>query len=54
MWGFPGGSDAKESACNAEYLGLMPGSGRFLGEANGNPLQYSFLENYMGEGAWQL
>ena len=52
--GFPGGSDAKESACNAEYLGLMPGSGRFLGEANGNPLQYSFLENYMGEGAWQL
>ena len=39
--GFPGGSDAKESACNAGHLGLIPGSGRSPGEGNGNPLQYS-------------
>ena len=51
---FPGGSDAKESACNAGDLGLMPGSGRVLGEGNGNPLQYSCLESSMGGGAWQL
>ena len=41
--GFPGGSDSKESACNAGHLGLIPGSGRFPGERNGNPLQYSCL-----------
>ena len=35
--GFPGGSDGKESACNAEDLGSIPGSGRFPGEGNGNP-----------------
>ena len=35
--GFPGGSDGKESACNAEDLGLIPGSGRFPGKGNGNP-----------------
>ena len=51
---FPGGLDAKESACNAGDLGLMPGSGRVLGEGKGNPLQYSCLENSMGGGAWQL
>ena len=37
--GFPGGSDGKESACNAEDLGLIPGLGRSLGEGNGYPLQ---------------
>ena len=39
--GFPGGSDGKESACNAEDLGLVPGLGSFLRQLNGNPLQYS-------------
>ena len=47
--GFPGGSDNKESACNAGYLGSIPGSGRSPGEGNGNPLQYSRLENRMEE-----
>ena len=51
--GFPGGSDDKESACNAGDLGLIPGSGRSPGEGNGNPLQYSCLENPMDRGAWQ-
>ena len=45
--GFPGGSEVKASACNAEDLGSTPGSGRFCGEGNGNPLQYSCLENLM-------
>ena len=44
---FCGSSDGKESACNAGELGSIPGSGRSLGERNGNPLQYSFLENSM-------
>ena len=48
----PGGSVDKESACNAQDLGLIPGSGRSLGEENGNPLQYSCLENPMDRGAW--
>ena len=48
----PGGSDGKESACNAGDLGLSPGSGRSPGEGNGNPLQYSGLENSMDRGAW--
>ena len=52
MLGFPGGSDGKESACNAQDLGLIPGSGRSPGEGNGNPLQYSCLENPMDGGAW--
>ena len=39
--GFPGGSDGKESACNAGDLGSVPGSGRPPAEGNGNPLQYS-------------
>ena len=54
MWvfkGFPGGSDGKESACN-EDLGLIPGLGRSPGEGNGNPFQYSCLENFMDRGAW--
>ena len=46
-------SDGKESACNAGYLGLIPGLGRSPGERNGNPLQHSFLENPMDRGAWQ-
>ena len=43
----PGGSDGKESTCNARDLGLIPGSGRSPGEGNGNPLQYSCLGNCM-------
>ena len=49
--GFPGGSEVKASACNAGDLGSIPGLGRSPGEGNGNPLQYSCLENPMdGEG----
>ena len=51
--GFLGGSDGKESACNAGDLGLIPGWGRSPGEGNGNPLQYSGLENSMDRGAWR-
>ena len=50
--GFPGSSVSKESACNAEDLGSIPGSGRSPGEGNGNPLQYSCLKNPMDRGAW--
>ena len=50
--GFPGGSDGKESACNPGNLGSIPGSGRSPGEGNGNPLQYSCLENPVDTGAW--
>ena len=50
--GFPGGSDSKESACNEGDPGSIPGSGRSPGEGNGNPLQYSCLENPMDRGAW--
>ena len=50
---FPGGSDGKASACNAGDLGLTPGLGRSPGEGNGNPLQYSCLENPTDGGAWQ-
>ena len=46
--GFPGGSDVKESACNAGDPGLISGLGRSPGEGNGNPLQYSCLEKSMG------
>ena len=51
---FPGGSDGKESACNAGDLGSIPASGRSPGEGNGNPLQSSCLENPMdrGESPW--
>ena len=41
----PGGSDSEESAHNAGAMGSIPGSGRSPGEGNGNPLQYSCLEN---------
>ena len=50
--GFPGGSDHKASACNVGDPGSIPGSGRSPGEVNGNPLQYSCLENSMDGGAW--
>ena len=46
-YSFPGGSDGKASACNAGDLGSIRGSGRHPGEGNGNPLQYSCLENPM-------
>ena len=48
----PGGSDGKQSACIAGDLGLNPGLGKFPGEGNGNPFQYSCLENPMDREAW--
>ena len=50
--GFLGGSEGKESACNAVDLGLSPGFGKSPGEQNGYQLQYSCLENSMDRGAW--
>ena len=50
--GFPGGSEVKASASNTGDLGSIPGLGRSPGEGNGNPLQYSGLENPMDGGAW--
>ena len=47
--GFPGGSDGKESTCNAGDLSSIPGLGRSPGEGHGNPLQYSCLENPYGQ-----
>ena len=47
------GSDGKESTCNAGDPGSIPGSGRSSGEGNGNPHQYSCLENFMDRGTWQ-
>jgi len=55
MAGLPWWLSGKESACNAGIAGdagLIPESGRFPGGENGNPLQYSFLENPMDRGAW--
>ena len=51
-FGDPIGTDGKETACNAEDLGLIPGSGRSPAEGNGNPLQYACLENPMDREAW--
>ena len=51
--GFPDGSDGKESDCSAGDHGSIPVSARSPGEGNGNPLQYSCLENSMDGGAWQ-
>ena len=51
--GFSGSSDSKESACNVGDLGLIPGLGRFPGDGNDYPLQYSGLENSMDRGNWQ-
>ena len=48
----PGGSDGKVSDYNVGDLGSIPGLGRSSGEGNGNPLEYSCLENPMGGGAW--
>ena len=53
VWGFPRGSVGKESACNAGAPSAVPGSGRSPGEENGNPLQYSCLENSMDRGVGQ-
>ena len=53
--GFPGGSDGKESACNAGNIrdaGLTSGSARYPGAGQGNPLQYSCLENPTDRRAW--
>ena len=50
---FPGGLDGKESACNAEDTGSIPGLGRYPEEGSGYPLHYSCLEHFMDRGAWQ-
>ena len=50
---FPGSSEVKASACDEGDLGSIPGLGRSSGEGNGNPLQYSCLENPMDGGAWR-
>ena len=49
IMGFPGGSDGKESACNAGDLGSIPGLGRSPGGGHDNPIQYSCLENPQGQ-----
>ena len=51
--GFPGGSNGKESSCNAGNSGLIPGLESCIGEWNGNPLQYFCLNNSIVRGAWQ-
>ena len=53
MQGFPGGSVVENPPTNAEDAGSIPGLGRSPGEGNGNPLQYSCLENPMDRGVWQ-
>ena len=55
LWGFPDGSSGKESTCNAGDAGdsgWIPGLGRYPGGGNGNPLQYTCLENLMDRGGW--
>ena len=54
LYGFPGGSDDKESACSAGDLGMIPGLGRSPGEGSGNPFQYFCLKNSMDRGAHRL
>ena len=51
--GLPCGSNGKEYACNSGDLGLIPGLGRYPGEGNGKPLQYSCRENFMDRGDCQ-
>ena len=53
IYHFAGSSDGKESACNTGDVGSIPRLGRFPGEGNVNPLQYSCLENSMDGGTWQ-
>ena len=53
MLGFPTGSVVRNAAANAGDVGLIPGSGRFPGEGNGNPLQCYCLETTIDRGAWQ-
>ena len=53
LWGFPGGSNDKESTSNAGDLASVSGPGRAPGEENGYPLQYSCLDNSMNRGAWR-
>ena len=53
MKDFPIAQTAKKSACNAGYLGSIPGSEKTSGEGNGSPLQYSCLENPMDRGDWR-
>ena len=53
IYSFPGGSDGKDSACNAGDWGSTPGSGRSPGVGNNNPLQHSCLENPVERGAWR-
>ena len=52
LWGFPVGSESKESACNTGGLGSIPGLTRFSEEGSGYLLQYSGLENSMDRGSW--
>ena len=52
-YSFSDGSDGKTTSSEVGNLGLIPGSGRYSGEGNGNPLQYSCLGNPMDRGAWQ-
>ena len=54
MQSFPGGSDGKESPCNAGDLDSVPGLGRSPGRGYGTSLQYSCWENSMDRGAWQV
>jgi len=51
--GLPRWLNDKQSACNIGVVGSIPGSGRFLGEGDGNPFQYSCMGNFMNRGAWQ-
>ena len=51
--GFPGGSHDKESTCNVGDQGLIPGLGKYSGEENGYPLQYSYLEKFSDRGTWR-
>ena len=54
LWGFPGSTVVKNLSANAGDTGLITGLGRSPGEANGNPLEYSFLGNPMDRGVWQV
>ena len=52
--GFPSSSESKEYSCNAGVLSLILVEGMFPGSGNGNPLQYSCLENHMDRGTWRV